>query len=190
MHSIGLLARGRSPSSSCVRSPTLTGVGDRKCAFEGCNALEFRTSGYCLRHRGGLPDEKIHLITRKPQETGKKGIFDIIGRTEIWWIPIIPLLTFPLFGFDTWYIEQTEVYRADLSLLYDLSFILSFPFAILGLLSPILLPIYAVYLVRINRQRIENGEWSLFLSMFHLLSFIAPLLVFLVFWMLAGAMGA
>ena len=31
--------------------PILAGMGDRKCAFEGCNALEFRTSGYCLRHK-------------------------------------------------------------------------------------------------------------------------------------------
>ena len=30
-------------------------MGERKCAFEGCNALEFRTSGYCLRHKGGIP---------------------------------------------------------------------------------------------------------------------------------------
>jgi hypothetical protein len=28
-------------------------VGDRKCAFDCCNALEFRTSGYCLRHKDG-----------------------------------------------------------------------------------------------------------------------------------------
>ena len=171
-------------------TPTLTGVGDRNCAFEGCNALEFRTSGYCLRHRGGLPDEKIHPITRKPKETGKKDIFEIIGRTEIWWIPIIPLLTFPAFGFDLWYIEQTEVYGNDLSFLYTLAFILSFPSRIFFLCSPILLPIYAVYLVRINRQRKENGEWNLFIAVFHILSFIAPTLCLLVFWMLAGAMGA
>ena len=30
-------------------------MGERKCAFEGCNALEFRTSGYCLRHKDGTP---------------------------------------------------------------------------------------------------------------------------------------
>ena len=164
-------------------------MGERKCAFEGCNALEFRTSGYCLRHKGGLPDEKIHLIARKPQETGKRGIFDIIGRTEIWWIPIIPLLTFPLFAFDTWYIDQTDVYGTDPSFLYDLVYYLSLPFVILILFSPILLPIYAVYIVRINRQRIENGEWNLFLAMFHILSFTAPLLVLLVLWVLASALG-
>ena len=164
-------------------------MGDRNCAFEGCNALEFRTSGYCLRHRGGLPDEKTHLISRKPKETDKKDIFEIIGRTEIWWIPIIPLLTFPAFGFDLWYIEQTEVYGTDLSFLYALAFILSFPSRIFLLCSPILLPIYAVYLVRINRQRKENGGLSPFLAMFHILSFTAPLLVLLVLWVLASALG-
>ena len=33
-------------------------MGERKCAYEGCNALEFRTSGYCLRHKNGNPLEK------------------------------------------------------------------------------------------------------------------------------------
>ena len=28
-------------------------MGERKCAFDCCNALEFRTSGYCLRHKDG-----------------------------------------------------------------------------------------------------------------------------------------
>ena len=47
-------------------------MGERKCAFEGCNALEFRTSGYCLRHkeeasRGGTgkddaPPESVILF--------------------------------------------------------------------------------------------------------------------------------
>ena len=26
-------------------------MGDRKCGFDGCDALEFRISGYCLRHK-------------------------------------------------------------------------------------------------------------------------------------------
>jgi len=39
-------------------------MGERKCAFEGCNALEFRTSGYCLRHKeeaslGGTGKEDV-----------------------------------------------------------------------------------------------------------------------------------
>jgi len=33
-------------------------VGERKCAYEGCNALEFRASGFCLRHKGRNNDIK------------------------------------------------------------------------------------------------------------------------------------
>ena len=105
-------------------------------------------------------------------------------------MPLIPLASLPLFRFALGYVEQIEVYDADPSFLYDLVFIFSIPFAILALLSPILLPIYAVYLVRINRQRIEDGKWNLILAIFHLLSFIAPTLVFLVFWLLAASSGA
>ena len=119
-----------------------------------------------------------------------KPILGNIGRTEIWWIPLIPLASLPLFRFALGYVEQIEVYNSDPSLLYDLVFIFSLPFAILALLSPILLPVYAVYLVLITRQRIEDGKWNLFLTIFHLLSFIFPLLVFLVFWLLAASSGA
>ena len=158
-------------------------MGDRNCAFEGCNALEFRTSGYCLRHKGDLPYEETR-DSGTPEKTSPKPI------TEIWWIPLISLASFPLFSFGLWYVEQIDVYDADPSFLYDLIYYLSFPFAILILLSPILLPIYAVYLVRITRQRIENGEWNLFLTMFHLLSFIAPLSMLLIYWLLVGSFGA
>jgi hypothetical protein len=33
-------------------------MGERNCAYEGCNALEFRTSGFCLRHKNENPVEK------------------------------------------------------------------------------------------------------------------------------------
>ncbi len=32
-------------------------MGERKCAFEGCNSLEFRTSGFCIRHKDGKTEE-------------------------------------------------------------------------------------------------------------------------------------
>ena len=63
-------------------------MGERKCAFEGCNALEFRTSGYCLRHkeeatRGGtgkddVPPESVILFpgfTESQQEWKLDGGF-------------------------------------------------------------------------------------------------------------------
>ena len=33
-------------------------MGKRNCAYEGCNALEFRASGFCLRHKGRNNDIK------------------------------------------------------------------------------------------------------------------------------------
>ena len=37
-------------------------MGDNKCAYEGCNALEFRTSRYCLRHKDGPKTTLINEI--------------------------------------------------------------------------------------------------------------------------------
>ena len=55
-------------------------MGERKCAFEGCNALEFRTTGYCLRHKDGNPDERA--IPKTKDGPGKsisiKGVFGLI----------------------------------------------------------------------------------------------------------------
>ena len=38
-------------------------MGEKKCAFDGCNALEFRTSGYCLRHKNDTPSENTFSKT-------------------------------------------------------------------------------------------------------------------------------
>ena len=44
-------------------------MGERKCAIEGCNALEFRTSGVCLRHRDeGGTDRSV--TAAKPENEG------------------------------------------------------------------------------------------------------------------------
>jgi len=55
-------------------------MGERKCAFEGCNALEFRTTGYCLRHKDGNPGEQAIPIPKdglgKPISI--KGVFGLI----------------------------------------------------------------------------------------------------------------
>tara|TARA_B100000925_G_scaffold225078_1_gene173692 strand:+ start:147 stop:581 length:435 start_codon:yes stop_codon:yes gene_type:complete len=52
-------------------------MGERKCAFEGCNALEFRTSGYCLRHK----DEPHRGDTGK-DEVPPKSVVLFPGFTE------------------------------------------------------------------------------------------------------------
>ena len=116
-----------------------------------------------------------------------KPILANIGRTEFWWLPLIPLASLPLFRFALGYVEQIVVYDADPSFLYYLVFIFSIPFAILALLSPILLPIYAVYLVRLTWQRFKDGTLTLSVSLLHILSFIVPFGWFLMFATFSGS---
>ena len=52
-------------------------MGKRNCAFEGCNALEFRTSGYCLRHKDDHPwiapvESAMEVVAASKEEWGEK----------------------------------------------------------------------------------------------------------------------
>jgi hypothetical protein len=49
-------------------------MGSRKCAFENCNALEFRNSEYCLRHKDGLQEDKEKKNTPKKRHEGNPDI--------------------------------------------------------------------------------------------------------------------
>ena len=41
-------------------------MGKRNCAFEGCNALEFRTAGYCLNHKDGQARVSTSMQNSEP----------------------------------------------------------------------------------------------------------------------------
>ena len=110
-----------------------------------------------------------------------------IGKTEIWWIPIIPLVFFPFVISIIWY--ETNMNSDFLLFNLVISFVM-YPVTIVFCLSPILLFFYAIYLVRITRQRIENGTVNLAQSLFHLLSFIVPLLFLPMILLWAMAQGA
>ena len=52
-------------------------MGKRNCAFEGCNALEFRTSGYCLRHKDDHPwiapvEPSLEVVAASKEEWKEK----------------------------------------------------------------------------------------------------------------------
>lgn len=55
-------------------------MGERKCTFEGCNALEFRTTGYCLRHKDEVANEKNPTISNidSAKSNSIKSFFGII----------------------------------------------------------------------------------------------------------------
>ncbi len=152
-------------------APTLTGVGDRNCAFEGCNALEFRTSGYCLRHRGGLPDEKIRYF-ETPEKTRPQPatISDplLIPRIALGYVPfVIFLLLLTSFGSDAFAGYYLFIYS--------------------GICLVFLLPLYAVYLVRLTWQRFKDGTLTSSVSILHILSFIVPFGWFLLFATFSGS---
>ncbi len=150
-------------------------MGERKCAFEGCNALEFRTSGYCQRHKGGLAIEKITYPAGPaigiPYEKDKESLLE-----NALLIPMIALGYVPFVFF--WLILISS--GSDPFAGYHL-FIYS------GMCLVILLPFYSIYLVFLTWQRYRNGTLTLFVSIIHILSFIIPLLYFLMFATFSGS---
>ena len=144
-------------------------MGERKCAFEGCNALEFRTTGYCLRHKGGLPEEKI-AYSGTPDEDGQEIIPDplLIPKIALGYVPFVWFLLFlTSFGSDAF---------AGFSIL-----------VFSGMCLVFLLPLYAVYLVRLTWLRFKDGTLTLSVSIFHILSFIVPFGWFLFFATFSGS---
>ena len=133
-------------------------MGDRKCGFDGCNALEFRTSGYCLRHKGGLPVKKTRYFG-----TPQKKLSESVITTDPLLIPKIALGYVPF----VWFFLFLTSLGSDAFAGYNF-FINS------GMLLVIILPLYAVYLVRLTWQRFKNGTLNLYVSIFHILSFIVP----------------
>jgi len=156
-------------------------MGDRGCAFEGCNALEFRTSGYCLRHTGGQSDEKDSYISTESDKNNRKPL------KEDWRIPIIGLLYFPLIIILVWLADSINDQVHNTLWLEE---ILMFTASIMLFLSVGILPLYGIYLLRITRQRIENETINIVFTMFHLISFIIPLFGVIGFWFLTATLGA
>ncbi len=66
-------------------------MGDRKCAFEGCNALEFRATGYCLRHKGGVLNVKHFNFSDLEEKDSKQPIPQI----EVNWTLVFLVWLFP-----------------------------------------------------------------------------------------------
>ena len=153
--------------------PLRTGVsvGERKCAFEGCNALEFRASGYCLRHKGGLPYEKARYFGT-PEKTRPEPVTE----PDPLLIPKIALA----------YVPFNVLFLLLLSLGSD-AFAGYYIFIYSGICLVFLLPLYAVYLARLTWQRFKDGTLTFSVSIFHFLSFIVPFAWFLLFATFSGS---
>ena len=148
-------------------------MGERKCAFEGCNALEFRTSGYCLRHKGGLPNEKTSF-----SETPEKTRPEPVTITDPLLIPKIALGYVPF----VWFLLFLTSFNGD-------AFDGYYFFIYSGMCLVFLLPLYAVYLVGLTWQRFKDGTLTLSVFIFHILSFMVPFTWFLLFATFSGSPG-
>ena len=149
----------------------VTDVGERKCGFDGCNALEFRTSGYCLRHKGGLSYEKTRYF-QTPEETSPEPVTItdplLIPKIALGYVPFVWFLLFlASFGSDAFTGFSILVFS--------------------GMCLVFLLPLYAVYLVRLTWLRFKDGTLTLSVSIFHILSFIVPFGWFLFFATFSGS---
>ena len=75
-------------------------MGNRNCAFEGCNALEFRTSGYCLRHKDDhswiAPVEPVLEVVAASKEERKKGEEELLKSPFGFTIAILGMLFPPI----------------------------------------------------------------------------------------------
>ena len=150
-------------------------MGVRKCDFEGCNALEFRNSGYCLRHKGGLPDEERIYSTKPtigiPYEKNKKSLASnplFIPIIALGYVPFVLfwsiLISFNSDPFDNYYFFLNS-----------------------GMCLVILLPFYTIYLVSLTWRRYKNGTLTLFVSIIHFLSFFIPLWYLTIFATFSGS---
>lgn len=115
-------------------------MGEKQCAFEGCKALEFRTTNYCLRHKGGLSDK------RKPNITGDS-INEIEGKAgiEVFFIGI----TISLFGYSLLKAEPvSHWFEGLINPIVQICGLISLVVGVLFILSPI----FAKYGYRIDNS--------------------------------------
>ena len=96
-------------------------MGERNCAFQGCNALEFRSSGYCLRHKDDhpwlTPPEVSHVPVQKDVAQAQTHLEEGASQQKaveeeflagplgwaialiVWFFPPILLLLIPIYFF-------------------------------------------------------------------------------------------
>tara|TARA_B100000459_G_scaffold147350_1_gene116631 strand:- start:3125 stop:3571 length:447 start_codon:yes stop_codon:yes gene_type:complete len=107
-------------------------MGERKCAFDGCNALEFRATGYCLRHKEeGLNTKKIKAIEVPVDEER--------GKIKIEWTFFLIGIPISFFGYRLLQIEPVIHWYGELiNLIFQICGVVSLVVGIIFLLMPII----------------------------------------------------
>ena len=146
-------------------------MGDRKCQFAGCRSLTFRSTDYCWKHQEGKPHEKTRY-----SENSEKTRPEPVTITDPLLIPKIALGYVPF----VWFLLFLTSFGSDAFAGY--SILISS-----GMCLVFLLPLYAVYLVRLTWLRFKDGTLTLSVSLLHILSFIVPFVWFLMFATFSGS---
>ena len=83
MHPLNIIVisesrRSKTYSLQCPASD----MGERTCAFDGCNSLEFRMTGYCLKHKDNqskMKSKKVQINSIKNNYNKNNGPILIIN---------------------------------------------------------------------------------------------------------------
>ncbi len=117
-------------------------MGEKQCAFEGCKALEFKTTEYCLRHKGGLSDK------RKPNITGDS-LNELEGKAGIEVLLFFIGIIISLFGYSLLLVEPVSGwFEALINPIVQICGLISIVVGVLFILSPI----FAKYGYRIDNS--------------------------------------
>ena len=125
-------------------------MGKKQCAFEGCKALEFRTTEYCLRHKGGLSDK------RKPNITGDS-LNRLEGKAGIEVLLFFIGIIISLFGYSLLQVEPVSGwFEALINPIVQICGLISIVVGVLFILSPI----FAKYGYRIDKLSTSEVSFS------------------------------
>jgi hypothetical protein len=108
------------------------GMGERKCAFNGCNALEFRATEYCLKHKEeGLDIKKINTMEDPGNEEREK--------VKVEWILFFVGIPISFFGYRLLQAEPVIHWFGELiNLIVQICGVVSLIVGVIFLLMPII----------------------------------------------------
>ena len=115
-------------------------MGERKCAFEGCNALEFRTNGYCLRHKDEHSKEKTPAISKNDSPVSTN-MSEGGGDTGFEWSLFLIGIPVSFFGYRCLRVESTSStywYAVPIDPIVQICGIVSLLIGLSFLLSPLI----------------------------------------------------
>ena len=107
-------------------------MGERKCAFDGCNALEFRATGYCLRHK------KEDLNTKKINAKEVPGDEER-GKIKVEWTLFLIGIPISFFGYRLLQVEPVIHWFGELiNLIVQICGVVSLIIGVIFLSMPII----------------------------------------------------